>query len=144
MSHAYSVRLPRRPHRVLDEGPGGAWRNALHAYLGGTLRGLGTFVYTVGGTSDHVHVAAGLKPAQAVADVVRELKKATSKWAADHCEGFAWQTGYGAFSFSFRERQTIVSYVNGQEQHHLRVTSADELRALLAEHDIAYDERYFV
>jgi REP element-mobilizing transposase RayT len=37
------------------------WRTALHAYLGGTVRGLGGVAETVGGVEDHVHLLIGLK-----------------------------------------------------------------------------------
>ena len=55
------------------------WRARLHNYLGGTVRGLG-------GMEDHVHLLLSLKTTDAPADLVRELKKASSVWAADNFE----------------------------------------------------------
>jgi REP element-mobilizing transposase RayT len=119
------------------------WRDELHAYIGGTVKGLGGTVFSVGGIEDHVHIAANLPAKCAPADIIRDLKKASSTWAAGRCLGFAWQTGYGAFGFSARERAGVVAYVNGQAEHHRKVSSADELRALLAESGIEWDERFF-
>lgn len=36
-----------------------AWRGDLHAYIGGTVRGLGAVAQIVGGVWDHVHILAG-------------------------------------------------------------------------------------
>ena len=54
------------------------WRNDLHAYLGGTVRGLGGVAETVGGIDDHVHLLLSLKPTHTISDFVRELKKLSS------------------------------------------------------------------
>jgi putative transposase len=77
------------------------WRPQLHEYLGGTLRGLGVVAESVGGVEDHVHLLASFKTTDAPADIVRELKKASSFWAAEkHERLFGWQDGYAIFSVS--------------------------------------------
>lgn len=55
------------------------WRGRLHAYLGGTLRGLGATLLAVGGVADHVHLLVGIRTTHAVADLVRETKKASTE-----------------------------------------------------------------
>src|SRR5580692_5564998 len=79
-----------------------AWRPRLHEYLGGTISGLGGFPQGVGGVGDHVHLLVGLKATQNVADVLRELKKASSAWVHEEIglRTFAWQDGYAAFTVS--------------------------------------------
>jgi len=56
------------------------WETRLHEYLGGTVRGLDGFPQGVGGVEDHVHLLIGLKTTHRIADFMRELKKATSRW----------------------------------------------------------------
>jgi len=70
-----------------------AWRLRLHEYLCGTIRGLDGFPQEVGGVADHVHLLVGLKATHCLADVMRELKKASSAWVHDELGslGFAWQ-----------------------------------------------------
>ena len=119
------------------------WIGELHAYVAGTMEGFGATVFAVGGTADHVHIAANLPAKLAPAAIIREIKKSTHVWAAARRPGFAWQIGYGAFGFSAAERSRIVGYVKRQADHHKTVSSADELRALLEEHGIAWDERFF-
>jgi REP element-mobilizing transposase RayT len=71
-----------------------AWREDLHAYLGGTVRGLDGVPESVGGVADHVHLLVGLRATHTLADFMRELKKASSVWAAEISgERFAWRKG---------------------------------------------------
>ena len=119
------------------------FRDDLHAFIGGVARTFGATVFRVGGTADHVHVFASTKASIALADFVRELKKASSRWAVDRSPAFSWQAGYGAFSVSPHDVKSVAAYVARQAEHHHALSSADELRALLKEHDITFDERYF-
>lgn len=119
------------------------WRPDLHAYFGGTVRSLGAHPTIVGGTADHIHALIGLRTTHCLADLVREVKKASSVWARERQPSFAWQTGYGAFSVSPGHINRVVEYIANQEEHHRKASSADELRALLIEHGLEIDERFF-
>ena len=120
-----------------------AWRDDLHAVLGGIARRLEVKPVQIGGVADHVHLLLGMKATHCVSDVVREVKKVSSAWAGEHHRGFSWQTGYGAFSVGRTEIDRIVAYIANQEQHHRKVSAVDELRALLGQHGIEIDERFF-
>lgn len=119
------------------------WRGDLHAYIGGTIRGLGAIPTIVGGVADHVHLLAGLRGTHAVADLVREIKKASHVWAKQRFDGFQWQDGYAAFSVSPLDIPKVIDYIANQEAHHRGVSSADELRSIMAEFGMACDERFF-
>ena len=136
-SHIIFATKGRAP--VLD----GAWRGDLFAYLGGTVRGLGATPHAIGGVADHVHLVLGLKATHDVASLVREIKKSSSSWVAERCRSFAWQVGYAAFSVGYCDLQGLVGYAGNQEDHHRKVSSTDELLALLEEFGIAYDKRFF-
>ena len=115
----------------------------LHTYIGGIARRLGTTPLAIGGVSDHVHLLLLVKATHQVADIVREIKKGTSAWLKDLGTPVAWQEGYGAFSIGRSERDIVDSYIRRQEEHHRRESSSDELRRLLAEHGVEFDERFF-
>jgi putative transposase len=70
------------------------WRSRLHEYMGGTVRGLGGFPEGIGGTADHVHLLVALKSSHCLADVMRELKKASSAWVHEEIgqRSFAWHS----------------------------------------------------
>src|SRR5215469_11287554 len=75
------------------------WRSGLHQYLGGIVRNLDAIAQGVGGVQDHVHLLMGLKTTHTPADLVRELKKASSNWvAARYDPAFRWQEGYAIFT----------------------------------------------
>ena len=121
------------------------WRGRLHAFLGGCLTALGAIPIAIGGRSDHGHVLAGLRATHCLADVVKEIKVASSKWI--HTEigkpKFAWQGGYGAFTVSTSQLERVRQYVLNQEEHHRRRSAREEYIELLNLAGIVYDERFF-
>jgi putative transposase len=119
------------------------WKPELHAYLAGTAKGLQTIPFAVGGTDDHVHMLLALRATHNVSDLVREIKKSSHSWAVERERNFAWQTGYGAFSAGTAELARLTRYIENQEEHHREMTSFDEMRRLLKEHNVAYDPQYF-
>ena len=49
---------------------------------------------------------------------------------------------YGAFSVSRSQLDAVTAYVEGQEEHHQKITFHDEYRGVLKKHGIEFDERY--
>jgi REP element-mobilizing transposase RayT len=121
-----------------------SWREQLHAYIGGTVRGLDGTPLQVGGVADHVHLLVGLRPTHCLADFVREVKKATTTWVHHdtNTPHFLWQDGYGAFTVSRSDVEGVAKYIQSQEDHHRRWSFKDEFLSLLKKHGIEYDERY--
>jgi putative transposase len=119
------------------------WRASLHEYLGGCIRGLGGVPLQIGGVTDHVHLLVGLKAIHAPADVIREIKKASTSWIRESIDAkFQWQEGYGAFTVSRRDLQSVVTYITSQEEHHRTKSFQEEYVDFLVEQGIEYDERY--
>jgi putative transposase len=132
----FSTKL-RRPFIRAD------WSDALHEYLGGTVRGLGGEPRSIGGTEDHVHLLVSLTADHKIKDFMRELKKASSAWASRrHCRDFMWQEGYAAFTVSASHRDKVRRYIESQPEHHRKMTFIEELRLLLDKHAVEYDPRY--
>jgi putative transposase len=120
------------------------WRSRLHDYLGGTIAGLGGFPEGVGGVDDHVHLLIGLKATHCLADVLRELKKASSVWVHEEIglRSFAWQEGYAAFTVSATAREAVQKYIANQEEHHRVRSFREELIDMLDKAGIEYDPKY--
>jgi REP element-mobilizing transposase RayT len=122
---------------------GDQWRKDLHAYLGGIVRALGGVAEAVGGVEDHVHLLISLKTTDAPADIVRELKKASSVWAAEnHQPGFSWQEGYAIFTVSWTHGEVLRKYIADQEEHHRKVSFKEEVERLLERNGVAYDSKH--
>jgi REP element-mobilizing transposase RayT len=122
-----------------------ALRGKLHAYLAGTCHNLESPSLLVGGVEDHVHILCRFSKNLSVAQLVRELKRESSKWIktlSPDLRSFHWQQGYGAFSISPSHVEILKKYIANQEEHHRRVPFQDEFRRLLKKYGIEYDERY--
>ena len=117
----------------------------LHGYVAGIVRNLKGFPVSVGGTTNHVHVLAGLPANVDAAKAVGTVKANSSRWAHESfptMSGFAWQEGYGAFTVSRSNLSSVADYISGQAEHHKTMSFEEEFLLLLKKHDIEYDERY--
>jgi REP element-mobilizing transposase RayT len=119
-------------------------RGRIHEYLGGTISGMNGDAHAVGGTSDHIHVFAGLRATHCLADVMRELKSESSGWIHRELRlpSFQWQEGCGGFTVGASHIEAVRSYVLNQEEHHKTQTFQEEYLAMLKRDLVEYDERY--
>ena len=117
----------------------------MHAYLTGAFKNLDSPALSVVGAMDHVHVLCQLSRKISIADLVKEAKMESSKWAktGDRAvASFKWQNGYAVFSVSQSNVAHVRRYIANQEEHHRKKTFQDELRTFLRRHEIEFDERY--
>jgi len=122
-----------------------SWKDELHKYISGIIKGKGHKPIIVNGMPDHVHVFVGLKPSMAISDLVRDIKNNSSKFINEKglVKGrFAWQEGYGVFSYSHSHIRRVYDYVLNQEEHHRKTTFMEEYRRLLEEFEIEYHQEY--
>lgn len=117
----------------------------LYEYIGGGIRSQGGIALEINGIEDHVHVLAKLRQDKALSDVIRDLKANASGWLHDvfpELKQFAWQNGYGAFTVSASQAESVRRYIANQKAHHQRQTFEDECVQLLRLHEVEFDERY--
>ncbi len=55
---------------------------------------------------------------------------------------FQWQEGYGAFSYSKSQRDTVINYIINQEEHHRAKSFKEEYLKILTDFDVASDDKY--
>ena len=128
-------------HAFLDE----AVHEELHRYSAGILANLDSPALLIGSVADHIHVLFNLHRTKALADVVMEVKRGSSKWLktkGGRLADFAWQNGYGAFSVSQSSVPQVRDYILAQPDHHKRTSFQDEIRAFLRRYEIEFDEQY--
>ena len=97
------------------------------------------------GVEDHVHILCGIPARLAVSNMLRAIKSSSSKWINDNrlcMTEFRWQRGFAAFSVSKSNMPEVTRYLAGQEEHHRKISFAEEYRALLIRHEIPFDEKY--
>jgi len=117
----------------------------LHAYLAGIANNLDSPCFAVNGTNNHVHLLVSQSKNLALAKLVEEVKKGSSKWIKTKSaalRGFHWQDGYAAFSVSQSKAQAVERYIARQREHHRKRSFQEELIEFLRTHGVEYDERY--
>jgi putative transposase len=120
-------------------------KEEIYKYITGIARNDGHKLIAINGVPDHVHVLIGLKPDMALSDLVRDIKSNSTNFINDKrlARGkFAWQEGYGAFSYGHSQLDTIISYIQNQESYHRRRSFKDEYLSLLKKFAIKFDDRY--
>jgi putative transposase len=120
------------------------WRDDLHAYLGGIVRGLKGVPVAVGGVEDHAHMLIGLRATHRLDYVVRDVKGGSSGWVHEtiRVKKFEWQGGYLGVTVSPSQIERVTGYILNQEQHHRRTSFRDEYLELLKLSAIEFDDRY--
>ena len=56
------------------------FKEELHKYVTGIVRNKGQKLISINGMADHLHILIGLRPAMALADLVRDIKADSSEW----------------------------------------------------------------
>ncbi len=89
----------------------------------------GALLHSIGGTEDHVHIAASLLPNILVSEWVGKLKGSSSYYINHEVQPKAlqWQRGYGIVTFGTKDLKWVVNYVNNQKEHHKKGTIHDRL-----------------
>ena len=138
--HFHVVFSTKERRSFIDE----SWRERLHAYLGGAVRAAGGVAASVGGVGDHVHLLMGLRATHRLADVVRDIKTASSEWVHQEIKMamFSWQEGYGAFTVSASQLDVVKQYIANQTEHHRKKSFHEEYREMLVKSGVAFDEKY--
>ena len=138
--HYHVVFSTKERRAVLDE----PWRKRLHAYLGGAVRTAAGVPEAIGGVGDHVHLLMGLRATHRLSEVVRDIKTASSEWVHQEIKMpiFSWQEGYGAFTVSASQLETVKQYIATQAEHHRKKGFQEEYRELLLKSGVKFDEKY--
>ncbi|MBL7959667.1 IS200/IS605 family transposase [bacterium] len=120
-------------------------KNELYKYITGIIRNKGQKLIAINGMSDHIHILIGLKPDMMLSDLVRDIKANSSKFINDKkwFRGkFNWQQGFGAFSYSHSQINSVVTYITNQEKHHSKSTFKEEYKKLLEKFIVEYEDKY--
>jgi len=55
---------------------------------------------------------------------------------------FQWQEGFGAFSYSHSQLDSVIEYIQNQEKHHTKKTFRQEYIEELEKFAVRYDAKY--
>ena len=120
-------------------------KEELHKYMTGLVQNRNAKMLAVHCMPDHTHLFVGLKPIVFIPDFIKEIKVETNEFVNQkkwNCGQFAWQDGYGVFSYSHSHIDNVVKYILNQEEHHKKKTFRDEYKDLLKKFNVPYEDKY--
>jgi putative transposase len=121
------------------------WKEPLHKYITGIVSNDKQKLIAINSMPDHVHILIGMKPDVALSDLVRDIKSNSSKHINEQrlSRGrFYWQEGFGAFSYSHSQLDTVIMYIRNQERHHTKKSFRQEYLEILKKYNIDFGEKY--
>lgn len=121
------------------------WEERLHKYITGIVQNNGHKLLAINSVPDHLHLFIGLNPNQSIAEIMRLVKGDSSEFINKQklTPGkFKWQDGYGAFSNSRSQIDTMVNYILNQKTHHTKKSFKEEYIEFLKTYAVPYDEKY--
>lgn len=122
-----------------------SWDERLRSYMIAIVQNNKHKVLAINNMPDHLHLFIGWNPDQSLSDIMRLVKGKSAEWInKDRLtrQHFHWQEGYGAFSHSRSQIDTVVKYVHHQKEHHHKVTFMEEYHKMLNSFGVDYDTRY--
>ncbi len=117
----------------------------LQKYITGIITAQRQKLIAINNVSDHVHILIGQRPDIALSELVGDIKSGSTnfinrqRWVRGR---FSWQEGFGAFSYSRSQLDTVIRYIGNQQKHHAKRPFRDEYVALLDKFEVPYEERY--
>jgi REP element-mobilizing transposase RayT len=138
--HIHSIFAVRNRISLIME----TWREELYKYLTGIVQNHGHKMLQIGGMPDHVHVFFGMRPVESLSSLMKAVKGESSDWinrrrlVPGH---FSWQEGFGAFSYSRSQANSVIQYIVYQAEHHKKKDMVTEYMDFLKSFGIEYEER---
>ena len=121
------------------------WKNELYQYITGIIQNNKHKLLIINGMPDHIHILIGFRTHQSIADLLKDIKQSSSLWINERklAKGrFAWQEGYGAFSYGHSQLPQIIDYIKEQETHHQKRTFLEEYQQFLKLYEVDFDTQY--
>lgn len=109
-------------------------RKILFEHIRANAKEKKVYIDTLGGYTDHVHCLLSLGGDQTISKVAQLIKGESSFWANQEnliLPKLIWAEDYFAASVSESAVQKVRDYINNQEEHHKKITFAEEYEKFL-------------
>lgn len=126
---------------VIDE----KWRSNLLGVIGNLINETGCKTIIINGVEDHVHCLLSLKPTITISELMKTVKAKSSKYINENQltkSKFSWQEGYGVFSYSQSQIDSVYKYIQNQKEHHQKQSFNKEYLNFLNKFNVQYEEKY--
>ncbi len=121
------------------------WKDELEKYVTGIVQANGHKMMAIYCMPDHVHILIGYNVNQLIPKLVEQIKTSSNAWIKEKKLSryrFEWQKGYGAFTHSKGNVETVINYILTQEAHHKKKNFREEYLKFLKDYGIEYKEEY--
>jgi REP element-mobilizing transposase RayT len=121
------------------------WKDELEMYITGIIQNYRHKMLAISAMPDHLHILIGYNVNQLIPDLVEEIKTSSNKWIKDNRLSkfrFEWQKGYGAFTHSRSQIDTVIKYILAQEEHHRKKPFKDEYLEMLVKNNVEFKQEY--
>ena len=139
--YVHLVFAPKNRDALIGKG----WKNDLEKYITGIVQNHKHKMLAIGTMPDHVHLFIGYNVNQLIPDLIEKIKTSSNFWIRKNKLSkfhFEWQKGYGSFSHSRSQIDTLVKYVLEQEIHHKKKSFKEEYLEILRRNDIEFKYEY--
>jgi len=106
----------------------------LYKYITGIVNNKKQKLMAINGTEDHIHILVSISADICISDLVRHIKANSSRFINEkkwNKQRFAWQEGFGAFTYSESMKGIIINYIHKQKEHHKKIEFRDEYLKIL-------------
>jgi len=120
-------------------------REQIHRYITGIVQKRGHKMLAIFCMPDHVHILVGFKPTGSISDLVRDIKTNSTIFIKKNqlaSSSFAWQKGFGAFSYAHSQLDSVCKYILNQEERHRNRSFKQEYLSFLEKFEVPHEERY--
>jgi len=121
------------------------WKDNLEKYVTGIVQNHKHKVLAIGTMPDHIHIFLGYNLNHLIPDLVEEIKTSSNAWIKRERlsrYNFSWQKGYGAFTYSHEQIDTVVKYILSQAEHHKQKLFREEYLGMLISNEIEFKDEY--
>jgi putative transposase len=99
----------------------------------------GIYIESLNAESDHVHCLFGLNANMTIAKTLQLIKGESAYWINKEKitpVRFEWANEYYAVSVSESNLDRVRAYIDNQEEHHKKITFAEEVERFLRKHNL--------
>ena len=106
----------------------------LYKYITGIINNKKQKLMAINGTEDHIHIFVSIAADIRISDLVQQIKANSSRFINEkkwNRQRFAWQEGFGAFSYHESMKGIVINYIHNQKEHHKKIDFKNEYMKIL-------------
>ncbi len=121
-------------------------KGEVEKYICGIFNNKKQKVLAIYANPDHLHIFFCYRNMNiSIPDLIKVVKVESTNFINESKflrSQFAWQEGYGAFSYSKSQKENVINYILKQKEHHQKQSFKDEYIGFLKKFEIDFKNEY--